>query len=321
MPQLFVYKTINHAGDSLAFNLNIPSFMKDKYKKSDSKAVDGGRSMRRTKMSLLVILSMGMLFIVRLCTVTPMQSKRPLSGVSREKAAAKAAVDDLALRNEPGTEPDRVTGNEGGNQRTEEPVEQDESNPEPPKFSDGHADSNLHHPNIPADSSRPEGGSEIGCVKSPEKGAESADADAAESGRAGAGNETEETGDIGIRIVQIAVSEESSENLEIVILSDSSTMASAFSGGFHLEGNDDRRPCCLMVRTKDETGDELIQYLPWNQEHPNEFHPSSPLRGYASVAVYESQKLVGRFYVTDFAGRETIPLDLNLCRIRQLAVL
>jgi hypothetical protein len=273
--------------------------------------------MRRMKMSLLVIFSMAMLFIMRLCTVVPVQSKRSLPDVSAEQAAVKETADDLTLRDEPVTGSDHVSGNEGGNQQTEESVKRVKSSPEPLEFLSGHAVLNFGDPGIPADSGRPEGGSENGCAADIGNGAPAADG--AESGRGGARNETEEPGGIGIRIVQIAVSEKSAENLEIVVLSDSTEMAEVFSGGFHLEGNDGRRPYCLMVRTKDRTGDELVQYLPWDQDHPNEFRPRSALHGYASVSVYESQRLVGRFYVTDFAGRETIPLDLDLCRYRQMA--
>lgn len=76
-----------------------------------------------------------------------------------------------------------------------------------------------------------------------------------------------------------------------------------------------------MVRTRDKDGEEFIQYLPWNQDDPDAFRLISPFYGYASVAVYESRKLAGQFYLADFMNEKMIPLDLNLCRYRQNAIL
>jgi hypothetical protein len=132
---------------------------------------------------------------------------------------------------------------------------------------------------------------------------------------AGSVDDPENAGEIGIRIVQIATK----EDVEIVLTPEASGDESNNTMRFRLAGNSDDHPYSLMVRTLDKTGAEFIQFLPWNPENPNLFPLHSPLRGYASVAVYQTQNLIGRFVVTDLSGRETIPLDLDLCRSTLLA--
>jgi len=124
-----------------------------------------------------------------------------------------------------------------------------------------------------------------------------------------------------IRIVRVSVPEEYAENTEIAMPKDSPPAPMAFSGGFRLEGNSPGIPCCLMVRTRDIDGKEFIQYLPWDPNHPNLFQAQSPMREYASVAVYEGSRLTGKFYIAGFAGDETISLDLNPDQDRRIASL
>jgi hypothetical protein len=124
-----------------------------------------------------------------------------------------------------------------------------------------------------------------------------------------------------ICIVRISVPEEYAEDMEIVIPKDFPSAPMAFSGGFFLEGNDVQIPCCLMIRSRDAAGMEFIQYLPWNPNHPNEFQPLSPMREYASIAAYEGPRLMGRFYINEWAGGEMISLDLNAGQDRMLASL
>jgi hypothetical protein len=141
--------------------------------------------------------------------------------------------------------------------------------------------------------------------------------DTFESGQGEARNDTKE--EIGIRIGLIAVQGPSIEDTEIIILPDSSGEAPLYARGFRLAGNEENKPFYLVVRTKDNGGAEFVQFLPWNQNDPNAFRLHGPLHGYASVAVYDSNKLIGRFYVTNFTNEEMIHLDLGLCRYKQIA--
>jgi hypothetical protein len=147
----------------------------------------------------------------------------------------------------------------------------------------------------------------------------------AESGNStGSGRKVQEDGmeqESWIRIVRISVPEQYAEDTEIVMPRDNPSAPMAFFGGFYLEGNDVKIPCCLLIRTRDAAGKELIQYLPWNPNHPNDFQALSPMRGYASIAVYDGPRLMGRFYVTEFSGEEKISLDLNAGQDRRLASL
>jgi hypothetical protein len=139
----------------------------------------------------------------------------------------------------------------------------------------------------------------------------------------GSGREVAEEGaeeEPGIRIVRISVTEPYAENTEIVMTSDHAPEP-AFSGEFRLEGNGRGVPCCLMVRTRDAGGMEIIQYLPWDPARPNSFQTLSPMHGHASIAAYDGSRLLGRFTVIEFSGEDTISLDLNAGSDRQLASL
>jgi hypothetical protein len=249
--------------------------------------------MKRMKQLFLMLLSIGILFTLRVCTVTRFQSKSELPVVSQKKIAEQKVTDDRMHRTDDRTEARHAAMKHAIDMIQSQSTDtlQVSSKTTFLKTADG--------------------------LPEPGQRSESTTQELFESGQGKEKDGIKEG--MGVRIVQISVQGPSVEDTEVVILPDSLIEASSFTKGFHLSGNKDKKPCCLTVKTRDKKGIEIIQFLPWNQNDPNAFQLHSPMHGYASVAVYESQKLIGQFYIIDFTNEETIPLDLDLCRYNQIA--
>jgi hypothetical protein len=273
--------------------------------------------MRCVKPLFLMFFLIGIPFTLRMCTVARLQSGFEYPVVSQKITTVSEAADDHTRQKVLTVERKQTIENQGQTLPAMDPVKINISDPVLPGFAVKYGKVDCPEPSIEpvADQSgdTAESASTTEALLESDLMAQNSIKSKRVEGKHGAEVE------VGIRIVQITVPEESAEDLEIEIIPDSTREAYAFAGGFHLAGNVEDNPYCLMVRTRDKTGTEIVQYLPWNQNDPNAYHPHSPLYGYASIAVYESQKLIGRFYVTDFTEEKLIPLDLDLCRLRQMA--
>jgi hypothetical protein len=271
------------------------------------------------KIIFLGLLLTGILFTLHVCAVARFQSVYKPSVVSSKITIGSKTADPHALQGIKSDDGKHTIEVKDHALPAMDPVKKEASEPEPTGFAVNPVREDLPGPSTQSIVEQSDDLAEFARTTESVLESDTMASDSVNSGRIEVKNGKEVEGEI--RIVQITVPEESAENLEVEILPDSTGMTTAYAGGFRLTGNVANNPYCLMVRTRDKTGAEIVQYLPWNPNNPNAFLPHSPMHGYAAITVYESQKMIGRFYITDFTGGEILPLNLELCRSRRMALL